>query len=147
MTKSSQSFSITIHPPVFIFKSLQQNPHHSDILHCTMRCGWLEGVLSLDGTLGKKEQQKRKLFFLINLAMLGIQVVVSFVLLNAPLMTQVGSVLASAIALFSVMTVLCRRKVTNTLVVAVSYPYLLAVVLTDLGSRHWAVPPGICSSW
>ena len=93
-------------------------------------------MLSLDGTLGKKEQQKRTLFFYLNLVLCVTQVVVAFVVgSDSTFVTLLGIVLAAVIALTSVVLVLCRCEVTNAVVLSAAYAYLFCLMMIDLTSQ------------
>ena len=100
-----------------------------------MRC--LEGVLSLDGRLDKKEVRKRKLFFWVSVAAL---LSVSFSLLavqddygfNLMLLRRL---LTFFTALVSVIFVLCRFHVSDRCILVASCAHSFAILLSDLVAR------------
>ena len=110
--------------------------HHSDDRHYTMRCGWLEGVLSLDGTLSKKEHHKRKLFFAVNAAAMLMQLfIVFFYAMHNTTAMLVATLIGTLTGFVSVLLVLCRCKVTENVVLCVAYSYLSTVLVADCSSQ------------
>ena len=119
--------------------------HTTTLYHpyCTMRCGFLEAALSLDGTLGKKDQHKRTLFFAINVALLIPQTVVFFSLDHPSPVFAAGVGVSCIAALSAVLTILCKCKVTTAVMICAAYAQLIAVILIDLnvqafGSSIWS---------
>ena len=92
-------------------------------------------MLSLDGTLGKKEQQKRKLFFVLNAVVLCSQVVIVLFSDELPEMTRAGSSLAGCVSLVGVLFVLCRLPLTHTFLIGIAYAYAGSVMVIDFGSQ------------
>ena len=126
-------------------------PHlrkHRRYNNCTMLKvpRWLENVLSLDGTLDKKEQQKRVLFFAFNvLAFFFISLFVaslSTTLQDRPI-DVIGTALFTIPCCTSILAVLCKARLSTSLVVTISYLYVGAIVSFDfslrtLGATVWA---------
>ena len=129
---------------LFLIWSLPPPTHHLPDLHYTMHCGWLEGVLSLDGTLKKKEQQKRTMYLVISAVVLLVQLV-SFGLITRKSrgLTQVGIGMISLGSACAIVLVLCKCKVTNAAVLALASSYLLGTLLIDwasqtVGGQYWS---------
>ena len=107
---------------------------------CRQRCArYLEGALSLDGTLGKGDRQKRALFFYVNL-MIAVSVIIQSLLNSREggqdmLYFLAARLLSAAIALSVVVMILCRVKVSPTMVVVVAGIYSFMCFLADLSSR------------
>ena len=91
-------------------------------------------MLSLDGTLDENEQYKRTLFLGLHCATLIAQTIAMFVADVSPVM-QISTLMALATAMFSILWVLCRCKVTNTVVAYVAYTHLASIMLVDWHSR------------
>ena len=99
---------------------------------------WLESVLSIDGSLTRKEQRKQTLFFLVNLTILVFTII--YLVLDVAKYVALpelffGFTLISGTTSFAVVTVLRRRKVTSGLVVATGLVFLLCVLLADVKAR------------
>ena len=92
-------------------------------------------MLSLDGTLSKKEQEKQTLFFCMNAVACLLQTVITFVIRKAALMTLLGSTIGTVTSFASVLFVLCRCRVTENVVLCVAYSYLLSIIVTDWSSK------------
>ena len=92
-------------------------------------------MLSLDGTLGKRDQHKRKLFFALSIVVLMMQAIIFFVSRTNTRTNQIGSTLAVTISTVSIAFVLCKRKMTHTVVVIVAYAYVVTIAIADLSSR------------
>ena len=102
----------------------------------TMRC--LDAVLSLDGTLDKKDTRKRKLLFFMNIAALSSMMIGFYEVLSE----LRGRYLYSATRLFSICTaiyaimlVLCKVKLTTPAIVFISYIYVLGIFCADVTAR------------
>ena len=103
----------------------------------TMRCGWLEGVLSLDGTLDRKQVIKQKSFFAIHMATWCCIVFIS-ILGTDPVPVTIGSrVLIIGGSAFSIVVVLCKRQVTSQMVAATAILYGIAIMFSDLSGRTY----------
>ena len=99
---------------------------------------WYRSVLSLDGTLSKRKQQVRALFFGFNISAF------IFALLLIPSsrerfdlepMFAVALTMVSFVSLFAVLAVLSKMNLTSGLVVLCAYGYGLAVCISDLAHR------------
>ena len=102
---------------------------------------WLRNAVSLDGTLGKKEQKRRELFLAIN-ACVGTVTGSVFPLIiqeSGREMMHVGQVLVICTALLGVVAVLCKVRLTTPIVVCVAYGIALGIILTDLSIRAGSV--------
>ena len=105
-------------------------------------------MLSLDGTLGKKDIQKRKLFFMINLVSL-LFLCCSTVLMLEQMQEQFMDIILISIylasALFSLQVIIRKRPLSDAIIVGVAYSYSVATFLADLISRSrgpsfsWAI--------
>ena len=127
-------FSTSNHSPHPLYR------HSRDNLSYTMLKvpRWLEDVLSLDGTLDKKEQQKRVLFFAFNvLALFFISLFVASVsttLQDRPI-DVIGTALFTIPCCTSILAVLCKARLSTSLVVTISYLYVGAIVSFDFSLR------------
>ena len=92
-------------------------------------------MLSLDGTLGKKEQQKRTLFFTINVVITVMHSMLTVVSTNNPPVKVFASILTTVASLLSVLNILCKRTLTNLFVIAVGFAYLISIMAADLSTR------------
>ena len=99
---------------------------------------WLDAAFSLDGTLGKQEYLRRRMFFNFNLGMLVVSVMYSFVMssvvFSLPLsgLVQVVYVVSSLLAIG---VVLLKYKLTSFLIMLVVLGYAFAILLCDLMAR------------
>ena len=99
---------------------------------------WYRSVLSLDGTLSKRKQQVRALFFGFNVAtFLGAFVYIpsSTERFDLEPMFAVALTIACSVSLFAVLAVLSKMNLTSGLVVLCAYGYGLAVFMSDLTNR------------
>ena len=100
-----------------------------------MRC--LDAVLSLDGTLDKKDTRKRKLFFVFNvtvlLMMAGTWEV--WVNLRGRYFYYATGVFSICTAIYATMLVLCKVKLTTPAIVFVAYSYALGTFGGDVTAR------------
>ena len=100
-----------------------------------MRC--LDAVLSLDGTLDKKDTHKRKLFFVLNIAVF-FTTTGFYEALSDPrgrYLYCATTVLRVAAAIYATILVLCKVKLTTPAIVFIAYSYVLATFGTDVTSR------------
>ena len=99
---------------------------------------WLEAVLSLDGTLDKKEQQKRTLFLALNVVSFVFIVVflasVSSTVGDRPL-EMIGSVLFMCTTCMSIVVVLTKTTLSVPFVVTVASLYGVAILCFDFSKR------------
>ena len=98
---------------------------------------WIDSVLSLDGTLGKKQQQQRTLFFAFNSACLAAIIAYPCVMYKA-MVSQVhifAYVVLLAGGVIGVVSILCRYNLSSPLVLSVAYCYACGVLITDLVER------------
>ena len=99
---------------------------------------WLENALSLDGTLDKKEWQKRVLFFAFNvigLFFVMMNTAVSVGVYESRPVSIVGGVCYFTGAAIGLGNVLMKRQLTTRVVVTVAYIYVAAILLIDVTSR------------
>ena len=109
-----------------------------------MRC--LKRALSLDGTLGKREQRKRTLFFVINATCLLTSV---SMIVASPENASVGLVAANyclmiALPVFGIIYVLGGWQLTPAVIVGVAWAFCVSVMAGDLvmrtfGEASWAL--------
>ena len=100
--------------------------------------GCLDAALSLDGTLDKKSTQKRTLFLTVNVAAFLLLLAgpgLSLTALNGRYWYCVASVLAFCMSLCGIATVLCRCKLTTSIIVSLAYAYSMAILVTDFTAR------------
>ena len=127
-------FSTSNHPPHPLYRHSRYNLSYT-MLKVPR---WLEDVLSLDGTLDKKEQQKRVLFFAFNV--LALFFISSFVAsLSTTLQDRpidvIGTALFTIPCCTSILAVLCKARLSTSLVVTISYLYVGAIVSFDFSLR------------
>ena len=100
--------------------------------------GCLNGMLTLDGTLSKKELQKRKLFFALN-AITVVFTVVFYILVAEEIWENrfaLGSQwLCFITSAYCVLVVVCKVPITNRILVCVSYAYAVVVFSGDFAAR------------
>ena len=106
---------------------------------------WLNGVLSLDGTLSTKREELRTQFFIF--ACLGfLGVVGNFLITIEKHLTQPiafgGTVLALLVYSTAICAVLCRVPLTTSIVVGTLYMITCGILMWDLNARtvyvqHW----------
>ena len=101
----------------------------------TMRC--LDAVLSLDGTLDKKDTRKRTMFFVLNVAVLLMTLGTLEVWFNLQgrylYCTTVLFVICAAI--YATILVLCKVKLTTPAIVFIAYIYVLGTFSADITAR------------
>ena len=105
------------------------------------RC--IESALTLDGTLDAKERRMRELFFAINCTGLVFMLffsVTSYAYGGLRRWSSIGGVVTS---LFSMVYILCKKKLTTPVVVGVCYSVAFLVCCADLlarcnGDTYWA---------
>ena len=110
-----------------------------DTLFYTTQMGWLEGVLSLDGTLDKKQRKKRTLFLLFvsaSTVFSGIALL-SYVDMNlSACVVAVSSLLVQFfISLCLVIYILCKGPLTERLVMIACGTFSVAILALDLSAR------------
>ena len=100
-----------------------------------MRC--LDAVLSLDGTLGKKDTHKRRLFFIFNAAVLLMMTGTSEALSEprGRYLYCTTCVLAITAAIYATALVLCKVKLTTPAIVFIASVYALGTFSADITSR------------
>ena len=100
-----------------------------------MRC--LDAVLSLDGTLGKKDTHKRRLFFIFNVSVL--LMMTGFVeALSDPRGRSIYIVtclLTISVAIYATTLVLCKVKLTTPAIVFIASVYAIGTFSADITSR------------
>ena len=100
-----------------------------------MRC--LDAVLSLDGTLDKKDTRKRTMFFVLNVAVLLMTLGTLEVWFNLQgrylYCTTVLFVICAAI--YATILVLCKVKLTTPAIVFIAYIYVLGTFSADITAR------------
>ena len=107
---------------------------------------WLEAVLSIDGTLNKKEQQKRAVFFAFNF--IGLFFALTNTAASASLyesrpVSLMGGVCYFAAVGIALGNVFLKRQLTTRVVVTVTYTIVAGILLIDvtlrtLGMSVWA---------
>ena len=105
------------------------------------RC--VEGALTLDGTLDRKERRKRELFLMMNLAALGFFLMLT---VSATKGTNLRLAIICAVVLggaFGVMLILCKVRLTTSLVICEGYFFAALLFASDLlarcfGANLWA---------
>ena len=105
------------------------------------RC--IEGALTLDGTLDRKERRKRGLFLAINCAWLVFNVLFSFIGFKHGGLRRWTTISAGVTSLLTVVHILCKKKLTTPVVVGVCYMFALFIFCADLlarcnGTMYWA---------
>ena len=101
-----------------------------------MRC--LDAMLSMDGSLGKKETQKRKLFFVINVVLLFVLVglmLLMFSDVRGRFFYVVGILSGFVTVIFNLSVVACKRRLSPVLILAVSCSFWVCALLVDISSR------------
>ena len=106
-----------------------------------MRCGWLERVLSQDGTLHKEECRHRVIFFVLNVA-----VFVAILIITAlgakqntvPVTLMVRCILACT-SFVALILLLCKQP-TDHLVLVTTAIYTLCIAFSDLSGRSYGEP-------
>ena len=99
---------------------------------------WLDAVLSIDGTLDKKEWKKRALFFAFNVLavfFVSMNTAVSVGVYESRPVSLVGGVCYFAGGIIGLGNVLMKRQLTTRVVVTVAYIYVAAILLIDVTSR------------
>ena len=99
---------------------------------------YLESLLSLDGTLGKKEQSQRTLFLLFNVACMVF--ILMYIATNTEdviniFLTTVAQSMLLVSCSIGVLVILCRVKLTTTIVVANAYTLAACLFISDLLMR------------
>ena len=102
--------------------------------------GYLHDVFSLDGTVGAKEQKKRKILLVSCSALLLIAIVRVLFTLQQRLERSVGVGLYLYLllifpCLFAVVAMLCKRRITTAAVVAMLYTISFAILVWDMDAR------------
>ena len=101
-----------------------------------MRC--LDAMLSMDGSLGKKETQKRKLFFVINVVLLFVLVglmLLMFSDVRGRFFYVVGILFGFVTVLFNLSMIACKRRLSPALILAASCSFWVCTLLVDMSSR------------
>ena len=99
---------------------------------------YLESLLSLDGTLGKKEQSQRTLFLLFSIC--GFLFTAGYTgshldAVGSIAMTFATQTLLLVTCVFGMGVILCRIRLTTTIVVTVAYLFAMCFILADLQLR------------
>ena len=97
------------------------------------RC--IEGALTLDGTLGRKEGKKRELFFLINCTALAFMPTFAVLGYRYGGLRRWFTMVWLLTALLSVVHILCKKALTTPVMVGVSYLYALCIFCADILAR------------
>ena len=100
--------------------------------------GCLDDVLSLDGTLDKRGRQKRTLFLLIDIACIVLLVIGAAEAWMVPRGRHfyvISSSLATLTSLAAVLCVLCKVKLTTTIIVFCGYIHGFTTLFSDLTAR------------
>ena len=100
--------------------------------------GCLDAVLSLDGTLDKRQRQKRTLFLVLNIAGLILQTLGSLEAYAVPrgrYFFYISSIITSCASLCAIVLVLCKFKVTTTSIMILAYIYSVSTFSADLTAR------------
>ena len=100
---------------------------------------WLENSLSLNGTLCKKEKNRRALFLTINA---GAMLFTLLLFSNFDLkwfVSVAATVVSVSTALFAIATILCKRTLSKPMIVCVGFSYAFAICLADLTARSASV--------
>ena len=99
---------------------------------------WLDAAFSLDGTLGKQEYLRRRMFFYFNLGVLVVNVLYTFMLrslvFTMPLYVLVQMAYAVS-SLLAIGAVLLKCKLTSFLIMLVVLGYAFAILVGDLMAR------------
>ena len=101
------------------------------------RC--IEGALTLDGTLDAKERRKRELFFAINCSSLVFNVMFSLFGFKHGGLRRWSTMVGVVTSVFSIVHILCKKKLTTPVVVGVCCMYTLCVFSADLIGRCYSV--------
>ena len=100
---------------------------------------WIEGVLSLDGTLGKKERMRRILLLLIMTVCAMFTMFALFSYRNVGFSGRpvaVGALtLHLLLCIFPIVCLLCKRPLTDTLIKFVAAGWCVTMLSTDLSAR------------
>ena len=102
-----------------------------------MRCGWLEGVLSLDGTLQKNERRHRVIFFSMHVALFLAILIITVLGANPVPVTVIVRCILLGTAFFSLIFVLCKQPITDRIVLATAALYTLCITFSDLNGRTY----------
>ena len=115
----------------FLFRTHLFPQEHTNKMRC------LDAVLSLDGTLDKKDTQKRKLFFVLNIAVFFMMTGFSEALSEprGRYLYFVTTVLTIAAAIYAIMLVLCKVKLTTPAIVFIASVYALGTFSADITAR------------
>ena len=105
-----------------------------------MRCGWLEGVLSRDGTADKKERRQRRIFFGMNVTLFLLVAAIAVLGANTVPVTVAVRCVTLVLPFGSLIFLFCKYPLTNGLVLVTSLVYGIAVALTDLSGRTYGDP-------
>ena len=103
--------------------------------------GWLEGVVSLDGTLDKNERKKRTLFLLFMSVSSVFFLVYMALFIYVSYSTELRAILMSAIVIEIVVTiyvvihVCCKRPLVERLILCTGISMSLTVLCSDLTAR------------
>ena len=105
------------------------------------RC--VEGALTLDGTLDAKERRKREMFFAINFMAFVFMLFISASGFQYGGLRRWSAIGGAVTSLFSVVHILCKKKLTTAVVLGVGYMVALIVCCADLvarcnGDTYWA---------
>ena len=100
-----------------------------------MRC--LDAVLSLDGTLDKKDTRKRTMFFVLNVAVLFMMTFTleAWVDPRGRYLYCTTTVFISCTAIYATTLVLCKVKLTTPAIVFIASVYVLGIFCSDVTAR------------
>ena len=100
-----------------------------------MRC--LDAMLSLDGTLDKKATQKRKMFFVLNVAVLLMMIGTWEVWIDprGRYLYRVTGLVTLFAAVYATMLVICKVKLTTPAIVCIACAYAVGTFGADVTAR------------
>ena len=103
-----------------------------------MHIRWLENALSLDATIGKSERYKRTVFFSTFAIMLFVNLVNLFVLgttSGGRYIYTFGTIVSVGEALFAVLIIVCKRRLSVTIIVGISIVGWITIAISDYTAR------------
>ena len=130
--------SLFLHEKVCLTKAITRQTGSNTYLQTT-QMGWLEGVLSLDGTLDKKQRKKRTLFLLLMLSSTVFPGMAALTYMGMDLSERFVSVLSLLVQCFMslclVIYILCKGPLTERLVVFACGVFSVGMLALDLSAR------------
>ena len=129
-------FLTTLHPQVKHSLDTRRKTQTAGVV--AMKLQWprcIEGALTLDGTLDAKERRKREMFFGINSTAVASMLVFSVTGFQYGGLRRWSTIAGVVTSLFSVVHILCKKKLTTPVMVGVCYAYAVIVFGADLVSR------------